>query len=74
MKIKDLPNETNLDGVKFFDPKTKTTGYWCSQWGYADGKAGIFYKKDMQSTQVFPLFLDNLKDALEFTVLEKGDE
>jgi hypothetical protein len=27
----------------------------------------------MKSTQVFPLFLDNLQEALEFEVLAEGD-
>jgi hypothetical protein len=69
-KIKDLPKQMSLQGVKFYDPKTKTKGCWFSQWGYEDGKAGIWWKKDMKSGQVFPLFLDNLKESLEFEVLE----
>jgi hypothetical protein len=70
-KIKDLPPNINLRGVKFHDPKTGTTGYWFSQWGYENGKAGIWWKKDMKSGQVFPLFLDDLKEALEFYVVEE---
>jgi hypothetical protein len=70
MKIKDLPQDTNLRGVKFRDPKTKTTGYWYSQWGYDDGKAGVWWKRDMASGQIFPLFLDNLREALEFEVIQ----
>ena len=69
-KIKDLPGDTSLRGVKFHDPKTGTTGFWYSQWGYEGGKAGIWWKKDMKSGQIFPLFLDNLKEAHEFIVLE----
>jgi hypothetical protein len=69
-KIKDLPEKGSLLGVKFHDPKTGTKGYWFSQWGYEDGKAGVWWKKDMKSTQVFPLLLDNLKEALEFYVME----
>jgi len=69
-KIKDLPEHTNLMGVKFHDPKTGTKGYWFSQWGYKDGKAGVWWKKDMRSGQVYPLFLDDLKESLEFYVLE----
>ncbi len=70
MKLKDLPQDINLRGVKFHDPKTGTTGYWYSQWGYEGGKAGVWWKKDMESGSIFPLFLDDLKEALEFTVLE----
>lgn len=74
MKIKDLPLDIDLRGVKFHDPKTKTTGCWYSQWGYPDGKAGIWWKKNMEDTQVFPLFLDNLEEALEFDVVELEEE
>uniref|UniRef100_A0A6M3XU66 Uncharacterized protein n=1 Tax=viral metagenome TaxID=1070528 RepID=A0A6M3XU66_9ZZZZ len=70
-KLKDLPDHISLSGVKFYDPETGTTGYWVSQWGYENGKAGVFYKTDMKSTRVFPLFLDDLKEALEFDVVEE---
>jgi hypothetical protein len=73
-KIKDLPADINLRGVKFHDRKTGTKGYWFSQWGYEDGKAGIWYKKDIKSGAVFPLFLDNLQEALEFEVIEPKEE
>jgi len=69
-KIKDLPPNASLGGIRFRDPKTGTVGYWSSQWGYPDGKAGIWYRTDPKSTQVFPLFLDDLKEALEFEVIE----
>lgn len=69
MKIKDLPEHKSLEGIKFHDPKTNTTGYWVSQWGYEDGKAGIWYKKDMEETRTYPLFLDKLTEALEFEVI-----
>lgn len=69
-KIKDLPKNISLRGVKFHDPKTGTRGYWFSQWGYDDGKAGIWWKKNMKDSAIYPLFLDNLKEALEFEVLE----
>jgi hypothetical protein len=68
-KIKDLPPGISLRGVKFRDPKTRTTGYWYSQWGYEDGEAGVWWKSDMNSGSMFPLCLKNLKEALEFEVL-----
>jgi len=68
-RIKDLPPNASLGGVKFRAPDG-TVGYWSSQWGYPDGKAGIWYRTDLKSTQVFPLFLDNLREALEFEVVE----
>ncbi len=70
-RIKDLPPNINLRGVKFKDPKTGTTGYWYSQWGYEDGKAGVWYKSDMSKERIFPLFLDELEEALEFEVIEE---
>ncbi len=73
MKIKDLDPNKNLRGVKFHDPKTGTIGYWYSQWGYADGKAGIWFKKTVDGGDgghIYPLFLNDLKEALEFEVIE----
>jgi hypothetical protein len=67
MKIKNLPEEASLGGIKFHDPKTKTTGYWYSQW-----HKGIWYKKDIKSSQIFPLFVDDLKEALEFDVIKEA--
>jgi hypothetical protein len=72
MKIKDLPDNTNLGGIKFHDPKTDTTGYWYSQWDYNEGGAGVFYKEHMESTRIFPLCLNSLKEALEFDVIEEN--
>jgi len=66
IKIKDLPGNPNLRGVKFHDPKTGTTGYWFSQW-----IKGVWWKKDFESTNIIPLFLDDLKEALEFKVMEE---
>ncbi len=63
--IKDLPIDMNLRGVKFRDPKTGIIGYWYSQW-----IKGIWYKIDMKDTQVFPLSMDDLTEALAFEVIE----
>jgi hypothetical protein len=68
-KIKDLPESTCLDGLHFRDPKTGTEGYWASQWGYILGGAGVFYREDPKSSQLFTLCLDRLQDALEFEVI-----
>jgi len=75
MKIKDLPQDVNLRGVKFIIPKghpecPMIKGYWYSQWGYENGKAGVWVKKSMEEDRVYPLFLDSLKQALEFEVIE----
>ena len=68
MKIKDLPN-VNMRNIKFKAPDGRVY-YWHSQWGYPDGKAGIWAKKDLGSDRVFPIFLDKLSDALEFEIVE----
>jgi len=68
-RIKDLDPNKSLVGVHFRSPDG-TTGYWYSQWGYEDGKAGVWYKRDMESSQVLPLFLDDLQEALDFEIVE----
>lgn len=70
MKIKDLPSNESLEGVKFKHPKTGEMCIWRSQWGYPNGKAGVWYKTDENSTQIYPLCLDKLEEALEFDVVE----
>ena len=72
MKIKDL--EGNLGNVQFLHPDTGEVCIWHSQWGYPGSGAGIWYKKDINSRQVFVLPLDNLKEALEFEVYAGGDD
>lgn len=55
MKIKDLPKETNLRGLKLKDG----TYFW-SAW-----RTGVWVKKDLNSAEVFPLFIkeaDNIKE------------
>jgi len=67
MKIKDLKG--SLSGIKFLHPKTGEVCIWKSQWSYPEGKAGVWYKKDA-STQIYPLCLDKLTEALEFEVCD----
>jgi len=69
MKIRDLPKSSALRGTKFKLP-TGEEVYWYSQWGYPDGKAGIWYKKDMKESQVHPFFLDELIEALDYEVVD----
>lgn len=70
MKIKDLDGRKSLGGQRFKHPETGETCYWVSQWGYETGKAGVWYRKDPLSHAVFPIYLNNLKEALEFEVVE----
>ena len=67
MKVKDLTG--SLGGVKVKTP-TGVVGYWRSQWGYTDGKAGVWLS-DGKSSNVYPVFLDKLTDALEWDVTEE---
>ena len=64
MKIKDLPKDKGLGGIAFLHPVTKKRCIWASQW-----QKGVWYKKDAKSTEVFPLFVEDLKEALEFEVV-----
>ncbi len=75
MKIRDIPPTENLGGklIKIppeaDNPYKLDMGYWFSQWGYPDGKAGIWFKKDMNEKQIYPVFLDNLKDCLDWEII-----
>jgi hypothetical protein len=64
MKIKDLPGKTNLRGVRFIYPANGETYIWFSQWD-----KGVWGKKDLKDTQVFPLFVKDLHEALEWEVV-----
>jgi len=68
MKIKEMEDNPVLGGVKFKHPDTGETCIWASQWGYPDGKAGVWYKKpdDENPDQVYPICLDKLEEALEW--------
>lgn len=63
MQIKDLPQDKPLTGVVFLHPKTGERCIWRSQWAN-----GVWFKKDAKSEQVFPLSVNKLEDALEFTI------
>lgn len=67
MLIKDLPKDTNLGGIKFRYPKDNQVYIWKSQWGL-----GIWAKKpnNPNPDQVFPLFVDNLEEVLEWEVID----
>ena len=69
-KIKDLPGSTSLKDIAFKHPQTGETCYWRSQWGFEDGKAGVWYNKNLGLDRVFPLVLNKLADALELELIE----
>ena len=45
--------------------KDGETYYWASQW-----QKGVWGKKDLKSERLFPLFVENLEEALEWEVVE----
>jgi len=71
MKIKELDSKQNIGGVHFKHPETGEECIWTSQWGYPDGKAGVWYKKpkDKNPNQIYPIHLDTLEEALEWEVI-----
>lgn len=65
MKIKDLPETASLEGTRFIYPTDGQTYYWFSQWD-----RGVWGKKNMDDKQVFPLFVTDLKEALEWELVD----
>jgi len=61
MKIKDLPQQSSLDGVRFRYPGDGQLYYWASQW-----QKGVWGRKNPKDTQLFPLFCEDLTEALEW--------
>lgn len=76
MKIKDLPKGTNMGGVKIKIPKGHEKripfkeGYWKSQWGYKDGKAGVFVTKNIGDTRIYPICINSLSECLEWEIVK----
>jgi hypothetical protein len=61
MKIKELPKDTNLGGLKVKTPKG-VVGFWKSQW-----QVGVWLS-DGESSQVYPQFVNELEEVLEWEV------
>jgi hypothetical protein len=64
MKIKDLPSNTSLGGMKV---KTSNgiVGTWKSQW-----EKGVWlHVEGEREGKVTPIFVDNLKETLEWEVI-----
>ena len=62
MKLKDIKG--NLQGIKIKTPKG-VVGYWKSQW-----KKGVWLNKTPSDRRMYPQFVDDLKDCLEWEVTE----
>lgn len=68
MKIKDLPENSTLNNIRFIYPGDGQAYYWTSQW-----QKGIWGKKDLNSGQIFPLFVENIRDALEWKIADETE-
>jgi len=66
MKIKDLGNGS-LGGVKVKTPNG-VIGYWKSQW-----QKGVWLS-DGKTNRIYPQFVDDLKDCLEWDIAESTDK
>lgn len=64
MKIKDLPKDKSLLGIRFTYPGYGKAYYWHSQW-----PKGVWGKRKPSDSQVFPLFCDNLEQALDWVIV-----
>jgi hypothetical protein len=62
MKVKDLSSGTNMGSVIVKTPEGKI-GTWKSQW-----EKGVWLSG--KSTRVHPVFVEDLKEALEWEVIE----
>jgi hypothetical protein len=73
MKIKDLPKNATIGGVKVrVPPEIKAEiheGYWKSQWGYENGKAGVWLTKKLGDARVYPICIDSLAEVLEWEII-----
>lgn len=71
MKIKDLPAGTNLGTVKVRATGGQE-GWWMSQW-----PKGVWLTKsrpeETGSKGLTPVFVEDLKETLEWEVLEQSD-
>lgn len=66
MKLKDIKDK-NLNGIKIKTPKG-VIGYWKSQW-----QAGVWLT-DGKSDRIYPQFVDNLKDCLEWEIAADNEK
>ena len=64
MKIKNLPRNTQLRGIKFKHPDTEKTCVWWSSWN-----RGVWYKNHENDLELHIIEVNDIKDALEFEVV-----
>jgi hypothetical protein len=63
MKIKDLPKDKQLQGIKIKIPKDKILeGMKKEMYIYSGWNKGLWLKKKMTDSQIYPFFFDSFKD------------
>ncbi len=62
--IADLPSDKDLGGVAFIYPGDGKKYYWRSQW-----EKGVWAAKEPNGAQVFPLFVEDLKEVLSWVLI-----
>lgn len=66
MKLKELKSkDSSLEGTKVKTPKG-VVGYWKSQW-----HKGVWLNVAPGKSQMYPQFVDDLRDCLEWEVTEE---
>jgi hypothetical protein len=65
MKIKDLPEDASLMGTRFIYPPDGKPYYWFSQW-----ESGIWGKTQMSDSQIHPLVVNDIREALEWQIAQ----
>lgn len=66
-RIKDLPPDQSLGGVRFIYPGDGKAYYWASQWS-----RGVWGQKNLKDSQRFPLFCNNLEEAMEWKLAARA--
>lgn len=69
-RIRDLPDDFgSIAGVRFKYPADGKYYYWTSQW-----RKGVWGKKSIESSQIFPLFVNDLSEALEWELANQDED
>ena len=76
MKVKDLREDINLQGIKVKIPKEFQHNYLGikgEMYIYSSWNKGIWLKHSMDDSKIIPLCMHDVKQVLNFTVVkEKG--
>lgn len=72
MKVKDIPEFRSLTEIKVKIPKKfedRYMGVYGDMFIYSYWQKGVWFKKRMKDSQVYPLTMENPKDILEWDVI-----